>query len=178
MLDKINHIIEKYNLNIKYVDIGGGLPGANEIIYQNKVFSDLPELLKNKINSKILIISEVGRHLVENTFNINSSIISIKKQSDDKYDVTIDTNILHFPCFWEKKFSIDYQSFKEQKGKPTTVNIFGNSCMQIDKIVSDYLLPHAPEVGDKIIINNVGAYSLSQASNFITPIPSIIIKQI
>lgn len=52
MLDKINHLINKLNLDIKYIDIGGGLPGANEVIYHNAIYKELPEVLKNKINSK------------------------------------------------------------------------------------------------------------------------------
>lgn len=176
ILSKINNIIVNYDLDIEYIDIGGGLPGANESIYDRLVFDDLPRLLNTKGMSKYFIISEVGRHVVEDTFNMETNIVSIKKVSNDKYDVVIDTNILHFPCYWEKKFGIDFISIDSYSNKNIAIfiNIYGNSCMQVDKISEGFLINSIPKVGDKILLSKVGAYSLSQASNFISKIPEII----
>ena len=134
----------------------------------------MPELIANSPVKNLAIFSEVGRYVVANSFNLETQVISVKKVADHEYDIAIDTNILHFPCYWEKKFSIDYQSKDKSREKaPTAVNIFGNSCMQVDKIAPNYLIPVKPSVGDKVVIENVGAYSLSQASNFISKIPTV-----
>jgi diaminopimelate decarboxylase len=79
---------------------------------------------------------------------------------------------MHFPCFWEKKFGIEYFPVNKEK-QVNTINIFGNSCMQVDKILENQLVTFKPQVGDKIVLTKVGAYSLSQASNFISKIPDI-----
>lgn len=176
ILDKINHLVERFNLKLEFLDIGGGLPGASEILYQNIVYERLPKLIRLKTKNNILIISEVGRHLVEDVFNLEAMIISLKKLTTDTFDITIDTNITHFPCFWEKKFDIEYQPKNILDKKPVFINIFGNSCMQIDKIADNFLISQIPHVGDKILLTKLGAYSLSQATNFITPIPEILIK--
>jgi diaminopimelate decarboxylase len=45
--------------------------------------------------------------------------------------------------------------------------------MQIDKISDSVLNTQEPTIGDIVIIHNIGAYSYSQASNFITPVPEV-----
>jgi len=174
ILSKIGTLVEQQNLNLEYIDIGGGLPGANEYMYQTLIYEKLPELIANSPVKNLAIFSEVGRYVVANAFNLETQVVSVKQVADHEYDIAIDANILHFPCYWEKKFSIDYQSKDKSKEKaPTTVNIFGNSCMQVDKIAPNYLIPIKPSVGDKVVIENVGAYSLAQASNFISKIPAV-----
>lgn len=173
ILDKINDFISRYNLKIDYIDIGGGLPGASEEIYKQSIYNKLPELLKSKIRNDMLIISEVGRNLVEDVFDLETSIVSIKKISEENFDVVIDINIRHIPCYCEKKFAIDYFPQTIKNKKTISINIFGNSCMQIDKIAENLLITSEPSVGDKIQLTKVGAYSLSQASNFISKIPEV-----
>lgn len=174
ILDKINYLSKKHNLVLEYLDIGGGLPGAGEELKHNNMYNKLPLLIKTKVNPKILIISEVGRNLVEDVFKLETSVVSIKKVSDDHYDVVIDTNILHVPCFYEKKFTLDYSASLQRDKKAVYINIFGNSCMQIDQIADNFLITSTPQVGDKIYMSKVGAYSISQASNFISRIPAVI----
>ncbi len=177
IMTKINNLIDKYQLNLEYIDIGGGFPGASEEMYSNIIYNKLPDLIKTMMPDNITIISEVGRNLIEDTFNMKTSVISKKKISEDKFDIVIDTNILHFPCYWEKKFGIDYivkNANKDQK--PININIFGNSCMQIDKIADNFLIACEPNINDNVIISKIGAYSVSQASNFITKIPNIVIS--
>jgi len=45
--------------------------------------------------------------------------------------------------------------------------------MQIDKISYSIMIEQNPEVGDKVVIHNIGAYSHSQADDFITKIPKV-----
>ncbi len=175
ILEKFNELIKEHNLELEYLDIGGGLPGADEIIYQKAMYQELPKIVNSLVPKNILIISEVGRNLVENAFDLETTIVSKKELDGGNIDVVIDANIMHFPCYWEKKYSIEYKAEK-QKGQPVFINIFGNSCMQVDKIAENYLVTGTPEVGDKMLLSRVGAYSLSQASNFITKIPEILIN--
>ena len=45
--------------------------------------------------------------------------------------------------------------------------------MQIDKISDSMMIEQNPEVGDEVVIHNIGAYSHSQATDFITKIPKV-----
>ena len=79
ILDKLNILVEQSSLNLEFIDIGGGLPGASETIYHGVVYEKLPKLIKLKTKNNILIISEVGRNLVEDVFKLKASIVSLKK---------------------------------------------------------------------------------------------------
>ncbi|MFH1644394.1 MAG: hypothetical protein ABIA74_04435, partial [bacterium] len=173
LLNNVKNIFSRIKHKITFVNIGGGLPAANEFIFENDIYKNLPLLIKN-IFPKIKIISEAGRNIVSDAVDIEANIISIKKKLDNQFDVSVDTNIMHFQCYFEKKFWIEFISNqKKNKDKLIRINIFGNSCMQIDQIYENLIINQIPMVGDKIIIHNVGAYSFSQASNFISPIPLI-----
>ena len=173
IIKKIKQCIIDYNFKIDFIDIGGGLPGSNDLIYYKAMYFELPEIMKNNFK-KTKIISEVGRNLVENSFLLKAQVVSTKLIGSDTFNISIDTNIMHFPCFWEKKFSVEYLKTKKFSEKVFyKINIFGNSCMQIDNIVNNLIVNSEPSVDDYVIINNIGAYSISQASNFITDIPKV-----
>lgn len=173
LLNNIKSIFNGIKHRITFINIGGGLPAASEFIFEEDIYKRLPLLIKN-IFPKIKIISEAGRNIVSDAIDIEARVISIRKKSDGQFDVSIDTNIMHFQCYFEKKFWIEFISNKKNnKGGSVVVSIFGNSCMQIDKIAENLIINQIPMVGDKIIIHNIGAYSFSQASNFISLIPLI-----
>jgi len=68
---------------------------------------------------------------------------------------------------------VEYKPKSKNNKQPTEIEICGNSCMQIDKISDSIMIEQNPEVGDKVIIHNIGAYSHSQAADFITKIPKV-----
>src|SRR3989344_7049771 len=173
LLKNIKNTFDKIKHKISFINIGGGLPAANEFIFKEDIYKKLPLLIKN-IFPKVNIISEAGRNIVSDAIDIEANIISIRKNADNYFDVVIDTNIMHFQCYFEKKFWIEFiPKQKSKKEEIVKINIFGNSCMQIDKITENLIINQIPKIGDKIIIHNIGAYSFSQASNFISPIPLI-----
>lgn len=168
----IKEVLKKYKQDITFLDMGGGLPAANEFIFWKDVYEKLPILVKASF-PKVKIISEAGRNIVSDAVDLKANIISIKKIRDGYFDVVIDANIMHFQCISEKKFWIEHIPIKKAVQNPTKINIFGNSCMQIDKITNDFLISQIPFVGDRIIVHNIGAYSYSQAANFISLIPKV-----
>lgn len=169
----IKKMVDKYKLQPEFLDIGGGLPAANEDIYSHEVYNILPKLITNFFPD-IRIISEAGRNIIADAVNIESKVISKKKIRPNQFDVAVDTNIMHFPCFHEKKFWLEYLPARKNKKSPTKITVFGNSCMQIDEIMNNIMIEQEPFIGDKVIIHNVGAYSISQAANFISKMPKII----
>ena len=172
LFSAIKEVLENNKQNISFLDIGGGLPAANEFVFWKDVYEELPNLIKEFFpNAKI--ISEAGRNIVSDAVYMKTEIISSKKIDDRSYNVAIDTNVMHFQCVFEKKFWIEYIPAKQNKNSPTKINIFGNSCMQIDKLAENFLISRIPEVGDIIVIHNIGAYSYSQAANFISLVPEV-----
>lgn len=172
LLSEIKKASDRLKIKLEFLDIGGGLPAANEFIYETDIYQRLPIIIK-RLFPGIKIISEAGRNIVSNAIDIKAKVISLKKTNEGKYQVNIDTNIMHFQCFFEKKFWLEYIPKKESTKKPIEIEIYGNSCMQIDKISVPIIIEQVPEIDDEVIIHNVGAYSYSQAANFITKIPLI-----
>ncbi len=172
MFSKLKDFINKSEVQLEFLDIGGGLPAANESLYHSEVYQKLPELIC-KYFPESKIISEAGRNIVADAVKLKTKVISIKQIKEKKFQVNIDTNILHFPCYFEKKFWVEYLSRKGKKEEVIEIEIFGNSCMQVDKISDLMLINQKPQLGDKVVIHNVGAYSFSQAANFISKIPEV-----
>jgi diaminopimelate decarboxylase len=172
LLSKIKNFLDKSEINIEFLDIGGGLPAANEFVYEFETYQKLPTLISD-LFPKIKIISEAGRNIVADAVNLETKVISLKKTGENKFQVNIDTNIMHFQCFFEKKFWVEYKPKNKRKKQPTEIEICGNSCMQIDKISNSMIIEQSPEIGDEVIIHNIGAYSYSQAANFISAIPEV-----
>ena len=55
-----------------------------------------------------------------------------------------------------------------------SVSIFGPLCMQIDVLRERALLPPM-ELGDPLVVSNVGAYCLTQSMQFIQPRPAVVL---
>lgn len=172
LLSKIKDFLDKSGTKIEFLDIGGGLPAANEFVYESEIYQKLPDLI-SELFPKIKIISEAGRNIIADAVNLETKVISLKKTGENKFQVNIDTNIMHFQCFFEKKFWVEYKSKNRRNKQPTEIEICGNSCMQVDKISDSIMIEQSPEVGDNVVIHNIGAYSHSQAADFITTIPEV-----
>lgn len=172
LLSKMKEFLDKSGTKIEFLDIGGGLPAANEFVYESEIYQKLPSLI-SELFPQVKIISEAGRNIVADAVNLEAKVISLKKTGENKFQVNIDTNIMHFPCYYEKKYWVEYTSTNKAKKQPTEIEIFGNSCMQIDKISDLIVLEQPPRVGDNVVIHNIGAYSHSQAANFIAEIPEV-----
>jgi len=172
LLSQIKDFCDSFKIELEFLDIGGGLPAANEFVYDFEIYRKLPSLI-SELFPKLKIISEAGRNIVADTVNLEAKVISLKKTGENKFQVNIDTNIMHFQCFFEKKFWVEYKAKSKNNKQPTEIEICGNSCMQIDKISESIMIEQNPEVGDEVIIYNIGAYSHSQAADFITTIPEV-----
>lgn len=172
LLSKIKEFLNKSGTKIEFLDIEGGLPAANEFVYRPEIYQKLPSLI-SELFPQVEIISEAGRNIVADAVNLEAKVISLKKTRENKFLVNIDTNIMHFQCFFEKKFWVEYKSKNKHQKQPAEIEICGNSCMQIDKISDSIMIEQNPEVGDEVVIHNIGAYSHSQAADFITTIPEI-----
>lgn len=172
LLSKIRDFLDRSRTELEFLDIGGGLPAASEFIYEVEVYQKLPDILA-EFFPKVKIISEAGRNIVADAVDIRGRVASLKKTGEKKFQVNIDTNIMHFQCFFEKKFWVEYLPVKKGRKQPIEIEIFGNSCMQVDKISGSMVIEQMPKVGDGVIIHNVGAYSFSQAANFISSIPEV-----
>jgi len=147
-LKKAETIAEK--VGAEYVDAGGGLREELD-----------PERIKllNSVKKKLII--EPGRYLVANACRVISKVLAVK---EDKLVIDVGMNFLN--KFSNSKFKVTAPGKKDGSYK-----VFGPIPTDLDNI-GTHNLPQLKK-GDKVIIENAGAYTLSMASNWTYKKPAI-----
>ena len=163
---KIIDQLKKNNINIKLIDMGGGL-GIN---YQN---NDVPSLkdfgktINQVINDNELLdydfIIELGRSIVGNVGYILTSVEYIKKDSEKNF-VIVDAGMdnLIRPALYGAWHEI--KPITDNKDQNILYDIVGPVCECTDFLGKDRRL--SVEQGDLLIISSCGAYASSMASNY------------
>ena len=174
--------IEKLNIRIDYIDLGGGFPSKDACPLNEKIEDWNDKInLKYFVNSicgplnkyyhkkeKPLLIIEPGRLLIDESFSLISKVFSIKNIKGIN-SVFIDAGVNIIPSAYYRKHKIE--TFSERPKELT--DVYGPLCMQVDLIESGIDLPKLEE-GDVLIIKTVGAYELSQSMQFIRGRPVVV----
>ena len=179
-------IKNKYNYDIKYLDLGGGfaskntlkgsfLPGADT----NPTFDDFAEVITSTlVNSNFkpdnlpTLILESGRSLIDDAGYLLGTVIANKRLSSGKRSTIIDVGVNNlFTSFWYDHKITPAQPFTHYS--EDTI-LYGPLCMNIDIIRESVMLPLLNK-GDNIIIHSVGAYNMTQWMQFITLRPKIVL---
>jgi diaminopimelate decarboxylase len=186
LADLAFQVKQKFGISLDYIDMGGGLPSSNNLkgaylpgIDMIPSIDEFAEAIATGlINSQIqpqdlpTLILESGRALVDEAGFLLGTVISNKRLSSGKRATIMDfgVNIL-FTSFW--------YNHKINPAQPTTdyledMEIFGPLCMNIDVIRESISLPPMKK-GDHVVVQNVGAYNVTQWMQFITLRPNVIL---
>ena len=168
VLSVINKIINKTEINFKFIDLGGGMgiPYSKKENQLNlKQYAQLVnKFIKNK-NSKIIF--EPGRFIIGNTAVLITKIIYIKK-SRNKNFIVLDAgmNNLMRPALYGAQHQI-MPLKKTNKIFRGNLDFVGPVCESSDKFFSQKSFSQIKE-GDYVGLVNVGAYGMSLSSNYNT----------
>ena len=163
---KIVDQLKENNINIKLIDMGGGL-GIN---YQNNdapSLNDFGKTINQVINDNELsdydFIIELGRSIVGNVGYILTSVEYIKKDSEKKF-VIVDAGMdnLIRPALYDAWHEI--KPITDNKEQNILCDIVGPVCECTDFLGKDRRL--SVQQGDLLIISSCGAYASSMASNY------------
>ena len=176
---------EKFNHDIKYIDLGGGfaskntlkgsyLPGSDT----NPTFDDYAEAITSVlINSNFqqdklpTLILETGRALIDDAGFLIGSVIANKRLSSGKRATILDIGVnIMFTSFWYDHKITPAQEFTHYA--EDTI-LYGPLCMNIDVIRENVSLPLLNK-GDNVVVHHVGAYNMTQWMQFITLRPRIV----
>ncbi|MCX7856594.1 MAG: diaminopimelate decarboxylase [Deltaproteobacteria bacterium] len=151
-------------VDIKYLDIGGGLgiPYKDEIPPHPEEYGrEIQALLKGKDYTLIL---EPGRVIVGNSGVLLTRIIYVKRTKDKTfYIVDAAMNDLLRPAFYNAHHEILPVSSKGSE--QIKVDVVGPICESSDFFAKDRLIPNQNE-GDLLAIMSAGAYGFSMSSNY------------
>lgn len=174
---KAAEIAKKYELDIKYVDIGGGFFGGQELAGKPKmeeyamVISS--ELRKYFSPDTVTLILEPGASVVATAIDYLSTVQNVRN-IENECIVTMDGTLLHINPFMVKRDSNMNIITKEKKTKDRQ-KICGCTCMEKD-VFGVLKKEKQLKRGDKIRFKNAGAYTTSFNSGFIIKKPLIYVK--
>lgn len=186
LADLARSLQQKFNHQLKYIDIGGGfaskntlkgsyLPGSDT----NPSFDEYAEAISSAlINSHFspgelpLLILETGRALVDEAGFIISSVIANKRLSSGRRATIIDAGVnLLFTAFWYQHPVTVAQGVSQHREDTT---LYGPLCMNIDCVRESVNLPML-NINDQVVIHHTGAYNVTQWMQFITLRPNVVL---
>ncbi|EZA54029.1 Ornithine decarboxylase [Ooceraea biroi] len=172
------------NLGFKpyLLDLGGGYPG-NKGTSIDKMAEIINKALDEYFNTDAVhVIAEPGRFYVASAFTLATSIHSKRSvRGDENSSMAVTHNMYYindgvygsFNCLLYDHQHVIPIPLKNGCGKMIPSSIWGPTCDGLDKVVENVML-HDMELGDWIIFENMGAYTLPVASPFNGfPIPKV-----
>lgn len=170
-----------YNLNL--LDIGGGFPGV-----RGTSIDKIAEIVNISISElfpdpSIQVIAEPGRFYVASAYTLACNIHSVRRVQlpDPATGRTKPHNMYYindgvygsFNCMLYDHQRVYPQSLKGNTGKLTSCSVWGPTCDGLDQVANDVLLPEL-KLGDWLVFEDMGAYTLPVASHFNGfPIPKV-----
>lgn len=163
---EIFHSARKKGFNLNLIDIGGGFP----VPYDPQVpeFEKLANILNSEFKrlfpDDIQILAEPGRFIVATAAVLVSEIIG-KARRDGKVFYHVNDGVYHtFSGVVYDHWIPNFKAFKE--GNSEICAVVGPTCDSFDKISLSVELPGNLEVGDYLLTDNIGAYSIASATKF------------
>lgn len=174
-------IISKYNLNIDYIDIGGGFRiGTDDNLNMSMYMETIKNvIIKNALCDKISFIFEPGNSIVYPCVDYVARVFD-RKVIDNKIYIILDGSRLHTDPLFNRKYYADMQIYRNEEER--TVDeaqsvkqiLCGYTCMEKDRfaiINTQELVP-----GDIVIFKQIGAYTMALSPNFIKGFPYTYIR--
>jgi diaminopimelate decarboxylase len=168
-----------FELDLKYVDIGGGFFGG---LKDKPQFNDYIEVISNELSiefdkENVILIVEPGTSFASSPFSFVTSVIDVKQTTLNNF-VTTDGSRTDVDPFKNKsKYFYNIQYKDECKREVLNKQIIsGFTCMEDDRL---FILEGQPQllIGDKVIYEKVGAYTMCFSPLFIKYFPDVYVKE-
>lgn len=174
------------NTIIQYIDMGGGLPTANDLrgsyLPAKDTIPSIDEFAETITNVLLnygfknedlpLLILETGRALIDDAGYLLGSVLANKRLSDGRRATIMDFGVnLLFTAFWYEHKISPAQDFTHHT--EDTV-LYGPLCMNIDVVRQTINMPLLNR-GDHVVVHRVGAYNMTQWMQFIQMRPNVVL---
>lgn len=169
------------NRNPLWIDLGGGLGGKlddflkKQLSYDVAEYQDYAKLIATKFRNeflneinKPLLILEPGTALVADTMKFVCKVIDIKKIRNKFIAIVSGSKVNFHPM--ASKINAPVKIFGDPKIKKVyfdSIDISGYTCMEGDYLFKDY--SGELTIGDYLVFENVGSYSIVFKPPFILP---------
>ena len=165
-------LAEDVGFNLNFVDIGGGFCGDDTSKLENYAFyinKGIDELFNDP---KYEIIAEPGRYFVTSAFTLVCNIHSKRVKYNDNGQVDTINYFLNdgfYQSFGgsllENQIKYPRLLFPPKSTLKHTSTFWGTTCDSIDKLIDNHPIEEL-NIGDFLIFDNFGAYSITITSHF------------
>ncbi len=179
-----NELRAELGNRIGILDLGGGMASHNTLKaqylpaaqatpsferYADAIAEGLSALDAPPRERPVLVL-ENGRALVDDAGSLVTTVHASKRLPDGRRALVLDAGVnILFTSFWYRH---DVVPTRPIAGLPEPTVLYGPLCMNID-VVRDQLLLPPVEVGEPLVLRNVGAYNVTQWMQFITLRPAV-----
>lgn len=167
-------IIKEYNLELDYIDIGGGFFGGMENKPQFddylKIVSDELKKIINPKHTKLIV--EPGISLIGPPISYVTSIIDIKDTTYNRFVITDGSRTNIDPLMTKSSYFYKIEKQTKQRKEIKKQVICGYTCMEHDRLFS-YENGEELIENDRIIYDKVGAYTMCLTPLFIKYFPDV-----
>lgn len=168
VITQLQKICDEYQLSgLKYFDIGGGYKTGDGFWS----FTDYVNAVKGACSKNIRIIFEPGNALVRNCAEYHTKIIAVKPYNDESIFI-VDGSSLQIPKVDYNKLEYRVDRAAANRKAFCGTRFCGNTCKE-----SDLLLQldkkQSLSIGDELVLENIGAYSLNEINPLILGFPNI-----
>ena len=172
------NIIKEYDLNLSYIDIGGGFYGdmPGKPTYQDYIDAIYNVLSLHYNCDELCLIVEPGNALVASPFSYYTSVIDIKNVGDKRIIVTDGTRNDVDPFFHKKDYFKEFINDLSERDLEKEQVFVGCTCLENDKLFIEKGAPQM-QIGDIIKFCFVGAYTMCLSPLFIRFFPRVYIKK-
>ena len=175
---------EELGLTIDTLDMGGGLASRNTLQsqylpgeqatpsfakYVERVAAGLEEAYGSAPWPRIVF--ESGRALVDDAGVLVSTVVGNKRLTDGRRAVVIDAGVNLLPTAWWYRH--DVYPAQDVHGVAEPSVFVGPLCMNID-VVRDRIQFPPLRAGDRVVVDRIGAYNVTQWMQFIAARPNIV----
>jgi diaminopimelate decarboxylase len=174
------------------VDVGGGFPSANNLKPEFDVpggsrrsgdfWSSYAEVIcrplekaKELFGGRPTLVLEPGRAIVDGAVQLACTVLAKKKIPGQGAAIIVDAgvNLVPTAVYYDHGVSA-VNGAKAASADRGLVDVFGPLCMQSDRLRAQAQLP-ALEVGDHLLVSDVGAYCHTQSMQFIQTRPATVL---
>lgn len=153
--------------------VGGFFGGLNDKTQFDEYISSVAKILKEVVSvENTTLIIEPGMSIIGSPISYVTSVIDVKDTTYNRFVITDGTRTNIDPLMRKNKYFHTYNYFSNKSKVAKKQVICGYTCMENDRIFIDEN-KFELSVGDKIIYEKVGAYTMCLTPLFIKYFPDV-----
>ncbi len=173
-------IAQEYNLSLSYIDMGGGyFGGRDDKPDYRDYFKEICKVLGTHFDrEKTTLIAEPGVSLISRATTFETRVLDCKDIRGRKFIVTDGSRVNLNPLVTRHVYPhhIEYCSDSGIRAREKSQWVCGATCMEYDRLF-EIVDGAALAVGDKIIYDTAGGYTMCLNPLFIHYFPAVVIEK-